>query len=164
MGWGGIANLPPGFDVFGGKQGPPNIVDEAIRGQVKGLNPGRAPLFADLKRNLLHRDYARYFDSCLVCASVLREIDGGKFTPEILRDIVEPALATAVEQMESIKNDVTQSHATKRKMQYDPGLSIDQLHLRSHPIALAYPDAAGSKELETKYRAISESVREMLPS
>ncbi|MGA8275117.1 MAG: hypothetical protein WB789_02365 [Thermoplasmata archaeon] len=163
MGWGGIANLPPGFDVFGGKKGPPNIVDEAIRGQVKGLIPAREQLFADLKRNLLHRDYARYFDSCSMCASVLAEIELGKYTPEILKDIVEPALATAIEQMESIQKDAAQSRDAKRKMQYEPLPSLDQLYLKSQPIALAYPQAAGSKDLDRRYREISESVREMLP-
>jgi len=162
MGWGGIANLPPDFDVFGGKRGPPNIVDEAMRGQVKGLSPVREQMFADLKRNLLHRDYARYFDSCLVCASVLAEIEGGKYTTEILRDIVEPALATAIEQMESIQNDAAQSHAAKRKMQYDPQPSLDALHLKSRPIALAYPQAEGSKKLDDRYREISDTVRQLI--
>jgi hypothetical protein len=162
MGWGGIANLPPDFDVFGGKRGPPNIVDEAARGQVKGLNRSREGLFADLRRNLLHRDYARYFESCVVCANVLAEIDGGKYTPEILRDIVEPALATAIEQMESIQNDAAQSRAAKRKMPYEPQPSLDQLHLKARPIALAYPDAAGSKLLDAKYREISDAVQALL--
>jgi hypothetical protein len=163
MGWGGIANLPPGFDVFGGKRGPPNIVDEASRGQVKGLPPSRESMFADLRRNLLHRDYARYFDSCVACASVLAEIEGGKYIPEILRDIVEPALATAVEQMESIEKDAVQARDAKRKMQYDPLPSIDQLHLKAQPIALAYPQAAGAAELDRRYREIMDSVRAMTP-
>jgi hypothetical protein len=162
MGWGGIANLPPGFDVFGGKKAPPNIVDEASRGQVKGLHPSREPLFADLKRNLLHRDYARYFDSCLTCAGVLGEIEDGKYTPEILRDIVQPALATAVEQMESIEKDATQARDAKRKMQYDPLPSLEQLHLKARPIALAYPHAPGASDLDRRYREISDSVRAML--
>jgi hypothetical protein len=162
MGWGGIKNVPPGFDVFGGKQGPTNIIDEAIRGQVSGLSPTRVPLFADLKRNLLHRDYARYFESCLVCASVLADVEGGKYATELRRDIVEPALAIAVEQMESIQADAARSRATKRRMEYDAQSSLDQLHRKSQPIALAYPQAAGAKDLEERFRAISTSVREML--
>jgi hypothetical protein len=162
MSWGGIANLPPGFDVFGGKRGPPNIVDEAIGGQVKGLIPSREQLFADLKRNLLHRDYARYFDSCLVCSSVLAEIDAGKYTPEILRDIIQPALITAVEQLESIRNDVAQSHSSKRRMQYDPLPSLEQLHVKSRPLAAAYPQAVGAKEFDARYQEIVDAVRQML--
>jgi|SRR5580658_8132440 hypothetical protein len=162
MGWGGIANLPPGFDVFGGKKGPPNIVDEAIRGQVKGLMPARESLFADLKRNLLHQDYARYFDSCMVCASVLAEIDAGKYRAEILKDIVEPALATAVEQMASIQADAVRSRDAKRKMQYDPLPSLEQLHLKAQPLALAYPQAAGAPEFDARYRAIVDEVRTMV--
>jgi hypothetical protein len=161
MGWGGIANLPPGFDVFGGKKPLPNIVDEAIGHQVKGLPPAREAMFADLKRNLLHRDYARYFDSCLACARVLAEIDGGKYAPEILRDIVEPSLATALEQLESIRTDAVQARERKRKMQYDPVPSLEQLYLKSQPIALAYPEATGAKEFEVRYRQILDSVREM---
>jgi hypothetical protein len=161
MGWGGIANLPPDFDVFGGKRGPPNIVDEAIRGQVKGLARARESMFADLKRNLLHRDYARYFDSCVACAAVLMDIDGGKYAPDVLRDIVEPALATVIEQMESIRQDAAQSQAAKRKMQYDPQPSLDQLHLKARPIALAYPQATGASDLDEKYRSISDSIRAM---
>lgn len=162
MGWGGIANLPPGFDVFGGKRGPPNIVDEAIQHQVKGLPPVHEPLFADLRRNLLHQDYARYFDSCVVCARVLGDIEGGKYTPEILRDIVEPALKTAVEQMESIQADAARSRDSKRKMQYEPQPSLDQLHAKVRPIALAYPDAEGAKALDVRYREISDAVRGIL--
>ncbi|MCI4372188.1 MAG: hypothetical protein L3K02_00870 [Thermoplasmata archaeon] len=137
-------------------------MDEASRGQVKGLNPARESLFADLKRNLVHQDYARYFDSCMVCASVLAEIEGGKYTTEILRDIVEPALATAVEQMESIQKDAARSRDAKRKMQYEPQPSLDQLHLKARPIAVAYPQAKGAQDLDTKYREISDSVRTML--
>jgi hypothetical protein len=162
MGWGGIANLPPGFDVFGGKRGPPNIVDEAIGHQVPGLIPSREQLFADLKRNLLHQDYARYFDSCLVCSSVLTEIDAGKFTPEILRDIIQPALVTAIQQMESIQKDAAQSHAAKRKMQYDPLPSLEQLHVKSRPLAVDYPQAEGAKEFDSRYRAIVDAVRQLV--
>jgi hypothetical protein len=161
MGWGGIKNVPPGFDVFGGNQGPTNIIDEAIAGHLQGLIPGNIRLFADLKRNLLHQDYARYFDSCVVCANVLSSIEDGKYAPALLRDIVEPALATAIEQMESIQKDVAQSYAAKRKMQYDPHPSLDQLHLKAQPIALAYPGAARAKDLDLRYREISESVRSM---
>jgi hypothetical protein len=163
MGWGGIKNVPPGFDVFGGKQGPTNIIDEAIGGHVQGLIPAHIRLFADLKRNLLHQDYARYFESCLVCANVLGGIEDGKYTKEILRDLVEPALATAIEQMESIQKDAAQSQAARRKMQYDPQPSLDQLHLRARPIALAYPLAARAPDLDVRYREISDAVRAMTP-
>jgi hypothetical protein len=159
MGWGGIKNVPPGFDVFGGKQGATDIVEEAIGGRVLGLSPIHQRLFADLKRNRLHQDYARYFDSTLLCATVLAGVDDGKYSPEILRDIVEPALRTAVEQMESIQKDAAQSHAAGRRLQYDPLPSLEQLHLKSRPIAVAYPAAAGAADLDRKYREISESVR-----
>ncbi|MCI4343175.1 MAG: hypothetical protein L3J92_03545 [Thermoplasmata archaeon] len=161
MGWGGIKNIPPGFDVFGGKQGPTNIVEEAIGGHVLGLIPGNIRLFADLKRNLLHQDYARYFDSCLVCSNVLTAIEDGRYVPQVLKDIVEPALATAIEQMESIEKDAAQSHASHRKMQYDPLPSLEQLHLKSRPIALAYPHAARAPDLDVRYREISDSVRRL---
>lgn len=159
MGWGGIQNLPPGFDVFGGKDGNANLVDEAIKGRVAGLSPARESLFVDLKRNLLHRDYARYFDSCLPCAAVLADIEGGKLTPRILRDVVEPALATAAEQMESIRKDAQRSHDAHRKMEYDAQSSLDMLLRKARPIAVAYPDAVGAKDLEAKHREISDAVR-----
>jgi len=163
MGWGGIKNVPPGFDVFGGKQGPTNLVDEAIAGHVQGLIPAHIRHFADLKRNLLHQDYARYFDSVMVCANVLAGVDDGKYAPELLRDIVEPALATAIDQMESIQRDAAQSQASKRKMQYDPQPSLDQIHLKAQPIALAFPHAARARELDSRYREISDAVRAMTP-
>ncbi|MCI4331828.1 MAG: hypothetical protein L3K19_08320 [Thermoplasmata archaeon] len=161
MGWGGIQNVPPGFDVFGGKQGASNIVEDAIKGRVVGLSSAREGMFVDLKRNLLHRDYARYFDSCLPCAAVLGEIADGKYEPEILRDIVEPALAVALGEMESIRKDAARSQAAKRKMEYDAQSSLDMLLRKAKPIALAYPNATGSKDLEAKFREISDSVREM---
>jgi hypothetical protein len=163
MGWGGISNLPPGFDVFGGKKRDTSIVEEAIGGRVKGLIPANERLFADLKRNFLHQDYARYFDSCLVCARVLESIEDGKYAPELQRDIVEPALTTAIEQMESVRKDVDQSVSAKRKIQYDPVLAIEQLHVKSAPIATAYPQAAGASEFEAKYREILDSVRSKVP-
>jgi hypothetical protein len=162
MGWSGIKNLPPGFDVFGGNQPAPNIVDEAIRGVVPGLAPAHERLFADLKRNLLHRDYVRYFESCSTCAQVLALIEGGKYGPEILRDIIEPALATAVEQMESVKDDAARSRTSKRPLQYDAQPALDALFQKAHPLALAYPGAKGSAEFEARYREISGSVRSLL--
>ncbi len=159
MGWGGIQNVPPGFDVFSGKQGTINIVDEAIKGRVTGLSPARESMFVDLKRNLLHRDYARYFDSCLPCAGVLAEIGDGRYNAEVLRDIIEPAMAVALGEMESIRKDAERSRAAKRKMEYDAQSSLDMLLRKSKPIAVAYPAAAGSKELEAKYREISDAVR-----
>jgi hypothetical protein len=159
MGWGGIANLPPGFDVFGGKRPPPNIVDEAIHGQVKGLMPAQETHFADLKRNLLHQDYARYFDSCLLCAGLLERIEDGRYRPEILKDIIEPALVTAVEQMESIRADVVRAHDAGRKMPYDPLPSLEQFHLKARPLAEAYPHAKGAAEFTPHYEEIVRSVR-----
>jgi hypothetical protein len=161
MGWSGIQNLPPGFDVFGGKQPPPNIVDEAIRGKVPGLSPGREQLFADLKRNLLHQDYLRYFDSALVCSSVLAEVEDGKYLPAILKDIIEPALATAVQQLESIKADLERSQAAHRKLQYDPVPSMVELHRRSSLIARAYPQAASSREFEARCLALTSDVQRL---
>lgn len=163
MGWGGIANLPPGFDVFGGKPGVSNIVEDASKGRVKGLSPAREPMFVDLKRNLLHQDFARYFDGCLPCASVLAEIENGKYQPEILRDLIEPALAVAIGQMESIRKDVERSVAAKRKLEYDAQSSLDHLHRKSKPIAVAYPDAAGAKDLDEKYREITNVIRDAAP-
>jgi hypothetical protein len=162
MGWGGIKNIPPGFDALGGTKGPRNIVDEAARGQVPGLSPAREGLFVDLKRHLLHRDYARYFESSLTCASVLRDIEDGKYTPEVLRDVVEPALAVAIEQMESVQKDAARSRAAQRKMPYDAQSSLDQLDRKAQPLADAFPQAARAKELDQRYREISKSVRELL--
>jgi hypothetical protein len=159
MGWGGIQNIPPGFDVFGGKQGTRNIVDDAIKGAVQGLSPAREPMFVDLKRNLLRRDYAKYFESCLPCAAVLGDIKDGIYNAEILRDLVEPALKVALEQMESIQKDAERSRAANRKMEYDAQSSLDQMHRKSLPIALAYPQAAGAKELDARYQEISATVR-----
>jgi hypothetical protein len=65
--------------------------------------------------------------------------------------------------MASIQKDATQSRDAKRKMQYDPLPSLDQLHLKSQPLALAYPQAEGAKEFDQRYREIVSSVREMLP-
>lgn len=162
MSWGGIQNLPPGAVVTGARLGDSNIVEDASKGRVQGLSPAREGMFADLKRNLLHQDYARFFDGCIPCATVLAEIQDGKYLPEILRDIIEPALAVAMEQMESIRKDAARSQASKHKMEYDAQTSLDLLHQKSLPIALAYPDAAGSKDLDNKYREVSSSVREML--
>jgi hypothetical protein len=162
MGWGGIKNLPPGFDVFDGKGGTKNIVDEAIRGNIAGLSPGRLPLFADLKRNLLHQDFARYFDSVLQCAAVLLDVEGGKYTPEVVRDIVEPALATAGDQFRSIQADAERANAAHRKIEYDPLPSLGELYRRSRPIAVAYPNAAGAKEFDARYHAVEEAVRNLL--
>jgi len=164
MGWGGIQNLPPGFDVFGGKVGVSNIVEDAIRGKVKGLPPSREAMFVDLKRNLLHQDFARYFDGCLPCAAVLADIEDGKHLPEILRDIIEPALAVAMSQMESIQTDASRSKAAGRKMEYDAQSSLDHLHRKSMPIARAYPQAAGSPLLDVKYREVSAAVRGLFPA
>jgi hypothetical protein len=162
MSWGGIQNLPPGAIITGGKQDDSNIVEEASKGRLQGLSPLREAMFADLRRNLLHQDYARFFDGCIPCATVLGEIEDGKYLPRILRDLIEPALAVAVEQMESIRKDAARSQAAKRKMEYDAQSSLDLLHRKSLPIALAYPNAAGASDLDTKYREISKSVRELL--
>jgi hypothetical protein len=162
MGWGGIQNLPPGFDVFGGKEGATNLVDDAIKGRVTGLSPAREPMFVDLKKNLLRRDYAKYFESCIPCAAVLADIDGGRLTPRILSDLVEPALAIAADQMESIRKDALRSHDAHRKMEYDAQSSLDQLHRKARPIAVAYPEAAGAKELDAKHREVSDAVKVLL--
>jgi hypothetical protein len=159
MGWGGIANLPPDFDVFGGQRPPPNIVDDAIRHQVKGLSPAHESMFADLKRNLLHQDYARYFDSCLGCARVLAIIEDGKYTPEILRDIVQPALATAVAQMEAIRADVDRAVTTRRRMLYEPETTLDQFYLHARPLVTEYPQADGASTFEGRYRQVVDGVR-----
>lgn len=161
MGWGGIANLPPGFDVFGGKKGERNIVDDAVKGAVVGLSPAREPMFVDLKRNLLRRDYAKFFESCLPCAAVLADIKDGIYQDEIVRDIVEPALKIAVEQMESIEKDAERARGANRKMEYDAQSSLDQLHRKSRPIAVAYPTAKGAAELDGRYQQITESVRRL---
>jgi hypothetical protein len=94
---------------------------------------------------------------------VLESIEDGKYAPELQRDIVEPALTTAIEQMESVRKDVDQSVSAKRKIQYDPVLAIEQLHVKSAPIATAYPQAAGASEFEAKYREILDSVRSKVP-
>lgn len=152
MGWGGIQNLPPGFDVFGGKQGSSNIVDDASKGKIKGLPPVRESMFIDLKRNLLHQDYARYFDGCLPCAAVLGDVENGKYKAEILRDLIEPAIGVAIGQMASIRKDAERSIASSRKMEYDAQSSLDHLYRKSRPIALAFPEANGAQELEETYR------------
>jgi hypothetical protein len=162
MGWGGIKNVPPGFDVFGGKAPPPNIVEEAIRGKVAGLHASRESLFADLKRNLLHQDFARYFDSCVTCSRLLEDIDGGKYHPQVVQDIVAPALATAVAQMESIRSDAERARTLKRPMQYEPQPSLDMLYTKARALAQLYPDAPGAANLDERYREISESTRALL--
>jgi hypothetical protein len=159
MGWGGIANLPPGFDVFGGQKVTPNIIDEALGGRVKGLMAAQESHFADLKRNLLHQDYARYFDSCLLCAGLLERIEDGRYRPEVLKDIIEPALAKAVEQMESIRTDAVRAHDAKRKMAYDPLPTLDHFLLKARPLADAYPQATGARDLTIRYEEIVRSVR-----
>jgi len=162
MGWSGIKNLPPGFDVFDGKRPPPNIVDEAIGGKISQITGGREQIFVDLKRNLLHQDYLRYFDSCLGCSRVLIEIENGKYAAAVQKDIIEPALATAVEQLESIKADVVRSQAAKRPLQYDPLPSMAELTKRSVPIARAYPQASGAADFESRMAAVTESVRSLV--
>ncbi len=159
MGWGGIQNLPPGFDVFEGKQPPPNIVDEAMRGKVPGLSPAREPLFADLKRNLLHQDYLRYFDSALQCARALLEVDDGKYAPEVERDIVTPALATAHAQLEAIRSEVAATRAAGRRMPYDPLPSMGEFVRRSTPIAVAFPTAPGAPEFSARCESAIADVR-----
>ncbi len=159
MGWGGIKNLPPDGDVFGGKRPPPSIVDEAIQGKVNGLPAGRQALFADLKRNLLHQDYLRYFDSVLVCARVLEEIEGGRYTTAAVRDIVEPSLTVALEQFGAIRDDAERARKSGRKLQYDPLPSLGELHRRSRPIAAAFPGARGAAGFDAAYDSIREAVR-----
>jgi len=164
MGWGGIKNLPPGFDAFGGKQPPPSIVDLAIRGKLPGLGPGREQLFSDLRRNLLHQDFLRFFDSSLLCAGILFEIEDGKYRADTLKDVVEPALAVAVEQLEAIKADVVRSRGAKRPMLYDPVPSMAELRRRAVAIAVTYPEAAGAKEFEARSQAIIDEVRSTGPA
>ena len=159
MGWGGISNLPPDFDVFGGKAGRVSIVEDAIRGNVKGLSPYRQDLFKDLKRNLLHRDFVRYFDSCIVCAAVLAEIDDGFYLPQILSDIIEPGLAVAIQQLDSVEKEVEASRVSKRRLEYIPQSSLDHLYGRARPIAVAYPKATGADRLELRYREISQTIQ-----
>ncbi len=159
MGWSGIKNLPPGFDVFDGKRPPPNIVDEAIGGKVPGLSPGREPMFADLKRNLLHQDYLRFFDSSVSCARTLLEIDNGKYAPAVRTDILEPALRIAIEQLESIRGDAERSRATKRPMPYDPLPSMGELARRAGAVARSFPDAPGAAEFEARADAVIAAVR-----
>ena len=161
MGWGGIQNLPPGFDVFEGKQPPPNIVDEAVRGKVAGLSPGRERLFADLKRNLLHQDFLRYFDSSRECAGLLIEIEDGKYTPRVLTDIVEPALVTALAQLRAIQKEVEQSRTSGRKLLYEPLTSMNELFRRSHVLADIYPEATGSKTFDATAQGIIDAVAAM---
>lgn len=154
--------MPPDGDVFGGTRPPPNIVDEAMRGKVAGLSPSREPLFADLRRNLLHQDYLRFFDGTLVCANVLGEIDGGRYAVEVRRDIVEPAIGTAIEQFESIRADVERTRTAGRRLPYDPIPSMEELHRRALPIVAAFPEAAGAVEFEACYQRIVAAVRSAL--
>ncbi len=158
MGWGGIKNLPPDGDVFGGRRPPPNIVDEAIQGKVVGLPAARQPLFADLKRNLLHQDYLRYFDSALLCAHVLEEVEGGRYASAALHDVVEPALATALEQLQAIRTDAERAAAAHRPLQYDPLPSMGELYRRARPIAAAFPSARGAAEFDATYESIRAAV------
>ncbi len=164
MGWGGIQNLPPGFDVFEGKQPPPNIVDEAARGKVPGLSPAREPLFADLKRNLLHQDYLRYFDSCVVCARALLEIEDGKYAPRVEADLLAPALTTALGQLEAIRAEVEAATAAHRRLPYDPLPSMGELFRRSQAIATAFPRAPGAAEFSARAEALLAAVRAAVPS
>lgn len=159
MGWGGIQNVQPGFDVFGGKEGEWNIVEEALRGRLKGLSPARQGMFVDLKRNLQHQDYARYFDGCLPCSEVLLDIDGGVYLPQVLRDLIEPALGVAIDQIESIQRDLDRAKSSGRKLEYDAQTSLDHLYKKSSPIAKKYPQATRGKDLESKYAEVSAAVK-----
>ncbi len=163
MGWGGIQNLPPGYDVFQGKEPPPNIVEEAIRGKVAGLSPAREPLFADLKRNLLHQDYLRYFDSCVICGRALLEIEDGRYAPRAYSDLIGPALETAVAQLESIRTEAEAAHASGRPLAYDPLPSMGELARRSSAIALAFPEAPGAKEFSSRCEQLVAAVRAATP-
>jgi len=159
MAWHGIQNLPPGFDVMAGKQGQLTIVDQAIRGDIPGLTPGQREQYKDLKRHLLHMDYARYFEVSMTCASFLVDIENGKYVPPVLHDIIEPALKVAVEQFRSIQKEVARFAASKRKMEYDPVSSLNQIYTKSLPIARAYPTAAGASDLEPTYRSVLAEIQ-----
>ncbi|MCI4349808.1 MAG: hypothetical protein L3J93_06295 [Thermoplasmata archaeon] len=159
MGWHGIDNVPPGFDVFAGKAIKVSLVDQALNGNIPGLSPAQKEQFRDLKRHLLHRDYARYFESTLQCAAVLLPLEGGKYAPAVLAEIVEPALAVALEQMGSIREDVLRMSKAGRKPQYDPFSSLDQLLRKAQPVALEYPHAKGAAQIEPVHREITGQIR-----
>ena len=159
MGWGGIANLPPGFDVSGGKGERSNLVDEVLKGRIPGVTSAQEEMFRDLKRHLLHRDYARYFELTLACGEVFREREQGKFLPRVLEDLIVPALTVALEQMESVRRDMVRYADSHRAPEYDPYSSLDQLFRKARPIALTYPAAEGAALLEPRYRAITAEIR-----
>jgi hypothetical protein len=160
MGWRGIENLPPGFDVFAGKAGQLSIVDQVIKGDIVGVTASQQELFRDLKRHLLHRDYARYFENTLVCADLLKDLRGGEYSAQAIADIVQPALRVAIEQMESIRADVARSVAARRKLEYDAQSSLDQLHRKARPIALAWAAVEGAAQLEPTYADISRAIQD----
>jgi len=162
MGWHGIQNLPPGFDVTGGKGAGTTIVERVIKGEIPGLSPAQKDAFKDLQRNLLHQDYARYFESSLNCANLLFGMKEGIYNAAVMKDIVEPAIAVAFAQMESIRKEVARYAAAKRKMEYDAVSSLRQMYTKSRPIALAYPTAAGAEKLDSTYEAVLKEIEPVL--
>ena len=164
MGWGGIANLPPGFDVFAGREGQVNLVDEVVKGHVPGLSPSQEELFRDLKRHLLHRDYARYFDTTVVCAEMLIDHEQGKYRAGVYRDVLNPSIQVAREQFDSVLADMRRYAAMHRRPEYDPYSSLEQLHRRSAPIAQRFPETEGANALEGHYQEVVRDVRAALGS
>jgi hypothetical protein len=158
MGWHGIQNLPPGFDVTGGKGKGVSIVDQVIKGDIPGLSPAQRDAFKDLKRHLLHQDYARFFETSLACAALLIDIPERGYAPTVMKDIIEPAIQVALDQFESIRKEVARYAASKRKMEYDPVSSLNQMYTKARPLALAYPTAAGADKIEGAYRAVLKEV------
>jgi hypothetical protein len=163
MGWGGIRNLPPGFDATAGKSTGLTIVDMVIRGDVPGLTPQQQDLFKDLKRHLLHQDYARYFETALVCAAYLVPLQNGKYVPQVMHDIIEPSMQVALEQMESIRKEVAKFAASKRKIEYDPVSSLKQMHVKAMPLVAEYPNAAGADKIEPTFQAVLKEIQPALP-
>ena len=74
----------------------------------------------------MHQDYARYFESSLNCANLLFGMKEGIYNAAVMKDIVEPAIAVAFAQMESIRKEVARYAAAKRKMEYDAVSSLRQ--------------------------------------
>jgi hypothetical protein len=159
MGWHGIQNLPPGFDATAGKGAGTTIIDQVIKGDIKGLSPAQRDQFKDLRRHLLHQDYARYFEMSLGCASLLVDLEGGRFVAAVMKDIIDPALQVALDQLESIRKEVAKYIASKRKLEYDAVSSLGQIYSKAKPIADAYPNAPGASRLESTYQAILEEIR-----
>lgn len=157
----GIENLQPGSTVFGNiAKRSGGLVGRVILnvGNEFPLTPAQRAQFQGLKDQLARRNYAAYFVAVQRSAEILRDLGKPKIE-EVYEEIVDPALKTALDQMELVRAEVANP---AKKIEYAPDRSIARLHDGAAPISRAFPASARSAGFEADCATIGAEVARLM--